>query len=66
MKYFCIPDYPGREPAALMKRKNAYQCAQARKQEPGVLFSTREDAERRAAEVSAVTKFQWTVKEVDL
>lgn len=66
MKYYCIPDYPGREPAALAKRKNAYQCALAREAEPGVLFDTREEAERRAAEVIAVTKFQWTVKEVDL
>lgn len=66
MKYFCIPAAQGMDPPTVNRRKNSYRVALNRGVEPGKLFSTKEEAERRAAEVTAATRLQWIVKEVPL
>ena len=64
MKYYCIPAAQGMDPSTVSRRKNSYRVAQNRGVSPGEVFTNREDAERRAAEVSAATRLEWIVKEV--
>jgi hypothetical protein len=66
MRYYCIPAAQGMDPPTANRRKNSYRVALNRGVEPGQLFHTREEAEARAAEVTAATRLQWIVKEVAL
>lgn len=64
--YFCIPAAQGMDPPTKNRRKNTYRVAMNRKVNPGKLRATREEAEKAAAEISAITRLAWIVQEVEL